>query len=71
MVRLIIDRFESDYAVCEMEDRSFINIPKNKLPLEAKEGDCITLEDGSYSLDYERTIERKRAIEEKFRRLLK
>jgi len=67
--RLIIDRFESDFAVCEMEDKNFVQIPKFKLPLGVKEGDCIIEEEGTYSLDNERKIERKKGIEEKFGRL--
>ncbi len=42
-MNLIIDRFEGDYAVVELSDRTFVNIPKKALPEEAKEGDIITI----------------------------
>jgi hypothetical protein len=42
-MNLIIDRFEGDYAVVELPDRTFVNIPKKVLPEEAKEGDIITI----------------------------
>ena len=37
----IIDRFESDFAVVELNGNSY-NIPKILLPVDAKEGDVIT-----------------------------
>jgi len=42
-MNLIIDRFEGGYAVVELPDRTFVNIPKKALPEEAKEGDIITI----------------------------
>lgn len=38
----IIDRFEGDFAVLERNDRTTINVPKDQLPAESKEGDVIT-----------------------------
>ncbi len=70
MKKYIIDRFEGIYAICEDEGKSFINIEKDKLPSEIKEGDCIISdEDGIYSLDIEATEERKRRIRKKLDRL--
>ena len=40
-MRLIIDRFEGDFAVVELEDRSTIDIPKKLIPKGAKEGDVL------------------------------
>jgi hypothetical protein len=71
MMRLIIDRFEGDIAVCELEDRSFIDIPKCKLPLEVKVGDCLVEKDKIYSIDYEITAKRKKVVNDKFNRLFK
>lgn len=31
-MKVIIDRFEANYAVCEEEDRTMIDIEKSKLP---------------------------------------
>jgi Protein of unknown function (DUF3006). len=40
---VIIDRFEGDYAVVELEDMRFVNMNKELLPPEAKEGDVIEI----------------------------
>jgi hypothetical protein len=70
MKKLIIDRFEGNYAVCEREDKSFVNIPKYRLPLNCREGDCLLLDaDGMYQLDTEETKSRKQRICDKMNRL--
>jgi hypothetical protein len=52
MKKLIIDRFEGEYAVCEHEDRNMIELKKSSLPQEAAEGSCIIVnDDGSIVLD--------------------
>ena len=58
MRKLIIDRFEGDYAVCETENLEFVNIPKSALPCDAKEGDVISI-----LIDKSETEERKEKIE--------
>lgn len=40
-MNLIIDRFEGEYAVVELPDKSMVNIPKKALPADAGEGDII------------------------------
>lgn len=66
MKRYIVDRFEGNYAVCETEDKSFINIERHRLPEDTKEGDClIEKEDGSFYTDTDTTEERKRLIRKK------
>lgn len=63
---IIIDRFEGDYAVCERDDKSLINIERHNLPPDAKEGDyLIENEDGSYYVDIEATENRKQQIRRK------
>ncbi|MCG1011648.1 DUF3006 domain-containing protein [Tepidanaerobacter sp. GT38] len=42
-MNLIIDRFEGEYAVVELPDKTLANIPKKALPEEAAEGDIITI----------------------------
>lgn len=48
-MRGIIDRFEGDYAVVEIDElipnnkKRFIDIPKSKLPKNAEQGDCIII----------------------------
>lgn len=54
---LIIDRFEENIAIIEIED-SIIEIPKKYLPKTAVEGDVIKL-----VIDKENTKARKKRIE--------
>lgn len=58
MKKLIIDRFEGDFAVCETESLEFVNIPKKALPENAVEGDVITVK-----IDGDETRERKKRID--------
>lgn len=41
-MQIIIDRFEGEFAVVELPDRTFLNIPK-KLFSEASEGDVFDI----------------------------
>lgn len=43
MKRAIIDRFEGNFAICEMEDGSFQDIDIHTLPEDVAEGDIITI----------------------------
>ena len=54
MTRLIIDRFEGNFAIVELADRSTTNIPKSILPPQAVEGDVIKIE-----VDSDETSKRK------------
>lgn len=38
-----IDRFESGFAVAELERGQFVNKPRQAIPQEAKEGDTISV----------------------------
>lgn len=70
MKKLIIDRFEGNYAICEYEDKSMTQVPKYKLPLACKEGDCLILnEDNMYQKDEISTSSREKKILEKMNRL--
>lgn len=40
---MIIDRFEGEFAVVELLDKTFINIPLSELPKGSKEGDVLKL----------------------------
>lgn len=71
MKKLIIDRFEGDYAVCEQADKSMVNIHKTNLPSEAKEGDIILqASDGSIKISHSQTQSRKDHIQKKMKDLL-
>jgi hypothetical protein len=42
-MKVILDRFEGDYAIVELPDRTMVNMPKILLPKEAKEGDVVEI----------------------------
>ena len=63
-MKVIIDRFEGNYVICEKEDRTMINIAKDKIPNIAKEGDVLIIIDSSIIIDKEETATRKKQIEE-------
>lgn len=62
-MKVTIDRFEGNFAVCEKADRTMINIPKEKIPAEAKEGDILTIEGDEIKLDADVTAKRKKDID--------
>lgn len=44
MEKLIIDRFEGNFAVCESENKTMIDIEINRLPKGSKEGAFIIMD---------------------------
>lgn len=65
MEKLIIDRFEGDYAVCEREDRSILEVLSALLPEGAREGDTLIIGKEGFELDSadsEKRAERIRAL---------
>lgn len=68
-MRGIIERFEGDFAIIEKENREFINIPRQDLPSEAKEGDVIIQVGAEFQIDESETAKRRKMIEELSRNL--
>lgn len=62
-MELIIDRFEENYAVCEDENKNMVNVNKENIPKDAKEGDMLVYVDGKYILNKEKALDRKKYIE--------
>jgi len=60
-MKLVIDRFEGKYAVCVQEDK-VINIPRYKVPIEAKDGDCLVMEDGFFVVQNEETENKRHKV---------
>ena len=60
----IIDRFEGDIAVIELENHEFIDINISDLPKNISTGDVIELVDGKINLCIEETKKKKQAIED-------
>lgn len=40
---VIIDRFEDEFAVVELENREMINMPRKLVPVDAQEGDLLEI----------------------------
>ena len=70
-MKMVIDRFEGDYAVCERDDRTMLNINKNKLPAEAKEGDVLIVDGDAISIDLMETSKRKEQANQLMEKLFK
>jgi len=68
---LIVDRIESNFAICERSDKSFTQIPLSQLPPGVREGDCLCQEGGRYIIDTEETARRRAALNALFNRLKK
>jgi hypothetical protein len=61
-MRVVIDRFEGDYAVCEKDDRTLVNIEKMRLPKGVKEGDAIIIDGDVVRFDESETKRRKEEV---------
>lgn len=62
-MKYIIDRFEGNYAVCEDENKHMVNIEKDKIPAEAKEGHVLIQKGEKYFIDLDETNRRKENIQ--------
>ncbi len=65
----VIDRFEDNIAVLEA-DGEMVEIPREKLPAEAREGDILNFADGIYTIDEKATNERRSAVRSRLYRLM-
>lgn len=63
-MEVIIDRFEGQYAICENQDGTMLDLEKVKIPYDAKEGDILRIDEKGIFIDKEATIKRKNKIEE-------
>ena len=70
-MRVVIDRFEGDYAICEKEDRTMIDIKKSELPSDCKEGDILFIEENVIRVDKVATEKRRKEIEDLTKNLWK
>ena len=57
-----IDRFEEDVAMLEGEDGTIAATPRALVPIGAREGDCLRLEGGLFTVDAEETERRAARI---------
>lgn len=61
---IIIDRFEGDFALVELENMEIIKIPRKLVPENAKEGDILEIR-----IDQEATKKRQEEVKGKFKDL--
>lgn len=64
---VIVDRFEGNFAVCEKENRTMINIEISKLPTGTKVGDSLDINCGKIIINEADTKKRKKEIEDEFK----
>jgi len=60
---VIVDRFEGEYAVMEIDGVMNI-IRRCDIPTETREGDVLRLEDSRWMIDREETEKRKKEIKD-------
>lgn len=64
-MRGIIERFEEDCALLELDDRTTVEVDLEILPQEVHEGDVIDIaEDGTVTIDAEATAALRREVKE-------
>ncbi len=63
-MELIVDRLEEEYIVCEDENKNIVNILKDEVEDEVKEGDILIFVDGKYIVNKEKTKDRKEYIQD-------
>ena len=68
-MKITIDRFEGEYAVCEVETGKFIDVPKADIPKGAKEGDILSKADNGYRIEKAETEAKKDEIKKRMNRL--
>ena len=72
-MKAIIDRFEdNNLAVLELDDQpgNMLTVSINELPSNARQGDVLYYQDGTWILDEEETAQRQSDIDELFNSLL-
>jgi hypothetical protein len=55
----IIDRFEGEFVIVEWDDRGRVEISRNLIPKNAREGDCLVQLGDKYIIDEGETQRRK------------
>lgn len=65
-MKIIIDRFEGEWAIVEMTDGKMINCPRVLLPDNVKEGDIISI-----IADAKETEKKKIVLTDRMNRLFK
>ena len=64
MSKIVIDRFEGDFAVCELESGDMVDIAVERLPAGAVENSVLVENNGVLTLDLQDAERRKARIRE-------
>jgi len=62
MEKGIVDRFENEYAVIEMDSGKTVDVPRNQVSPEVKEGDAVELHAGIWQPNQAETEKRRETI---------
>ncbi len=62
---LVLDRFEGEYAVCELEDGTFLHIARHLIAPSAQEGDALDSWETMFVPNTEKTAATKQRIRTK------
>ena len=65
----VVDRIENNYIVLEDKDLNFINIKKEEVLEDVREGDILIKVNNKYIIDYNKTKNRKEYINKKIKNL--
>jgi len=69
-MKVIIDRFEGEMAVLELESGDNIDVPRSQIPSSASEGDVlIKSSDDSFVIDKEETNKLRKEINDLMNKL--
>lgn len=63
-MKVVIDRFEGEYAVCQDYEGESVNIKRNILPNDSREGDVLSICGDNITIDYEESKIRRKKIKE-------
>jgi hypothetical protein len=67
---IVIERFEGDVAVLEeVELCQYIDVDRCLLPINAREGDVVELQSGSYIVNRTATAARRREVVARLRKM--
>lgn len=70
-MHLTIDRFENEYAVCETDDDTMIQLPLTQLPEGCREGTVLCYTENQLIIDSEEEEKRRERIRAKRKQIFR
>ena len=70
-MRFTVESIEDKITRLEDESENYIFVDSSLLPAEVKEGDILIFDGVNYTVDASATMERRRAVYEKFNKLFR